>query len=359
MPLIIDGGRIPTRWAEKRRLSPAGLLGSQTRAECIKIALINNMPDPALEDTELQFFELLDRAAGNTPVLLQLHSLPEVPHSDKGQQHLSDFYFDINELRNNRFDGVIITGTEPKQANLRNEPYWDTLADVLDWAERNTTSTVLSCLAAHASVLHSDGINRHPLSDKQFGVFAYTKPCDHPMTARTANLVRIPHSRWNEVQEDALTSCGYVVLTKSTEAGVDLFVKEKGKSLFVHFQGHPEYGALTLLKEYRRDLRRFLTQERETYPSMPHGYFDADAAKLLSEFRENAVLHRDEELMDVFPEAAVADTLENTWNSSANSVYRNWLQYLASRKSETPAFSSVGERSLQCQGDRSAVRPGQ
>jgi homoserine O-succinyltransferase len=342
MPLIMDWGRIPTRWAGKKSLHRPGVVESRdTRADCVRIALINNMPDPALEDTELQFFELLDGASSDTPVRLKLYSLPEIPRSDRGQQHLSNFYYGIDDLWNSRFDGVIITGTEPRRPDLRDEPYWSTLVDVLDWAEENTVSTVLSCLAAHAGVLHSDGIRRHALRDKQFGVFEFRRVCEHALTKRTESLMRIPHSRWNEVREDALASCGYIVLARSAEAGADLFVKKKGRSLFVHFQGHPEYSARTLLKEYQRDIRRFLGGERETYPSMPRGYFDTATTKCLAGFREKALSHPREELLAIFPETVVVDTLENTWHSSATRVYRNWLQYVASRKAESSAFQAV------------------
>src|SRR5205823_3861572 len=210
--------------------------------------------------------ELLNAVAGDVPVRVKLYSLPGIPRGERGQQHLSDFYFNVDDLWNSRFDAVIFNGTEPCSSNLRDEPYWPVLAELLDWAERNTVSTVLSCLAAHASVLHSDGIERHKLSDKQFGVFEFRRVRDHGLMSGMADRVRIPHSHWNEVREDALTTCGYVVLTKSAEAGVDSFVKKKKESLFVHFQGHPEYSARTLLKEYRRDIRRFLKMERETYP---------------------------------------------------------------------------------------------
>src|SRR3981189_432465 len=147
MPLMIDGGRIPTRWAEKKGWCARTIGEKLQHPESIKIAFINNMPDAALEDTELQFFELLDTAAEDSPVLLKLFSLPKIPRSDRGQGHLNSFYFGIEDLFSSRFDGVIITGTEPRQPNLRDEPYWSALADVLDWAEENTASTVLSCLA--------------------------------------------------------------------------------------------------------------------------------------------------------------------------------------------------------------------
>jgi homoserine O-succinyltransferase/O-acetyltransferase len=342
MPLIMDRDRIPTHWAGKKSLGPLAPADRHPeRAECARIALINNMPDSALEDTESQFFELLERAAADIPVHLKLYSLPEIPRSDRAKQHLNSFYFDIKDLWNRQFDGVIITGTEPRHPHLQDEPYWRTLVSIFDWAEENTTSTVLSCLAAHAGVLYSDGIGRHTLGDKQFGVFDFQRVRDHALTSGTPDLVRFPHSRWNEVREDALTSAGYEVLRQSAEAGVDMFVKRKKGSLFVHFQGHPEYGAHTLLKEYRRDIRRFLGGERETYPSMPRGYFDASATKLLTDFRENALSCPHEDLLATFPEAGVVGTLQNPWQSPATRVYHNWLQYVASKKTEAPAIAAL------------------
>jgi homoserine O-succinyltransferase len=311
------------------------------------------MPDSALEDTEIQFFELLDAAAANVSVVLSLHSLVGVPRGERGQLHVSNFYLGTDELLNGQFDGVIMTGTEPRQRDLRNEPYWSALANVLDWAESNTVSTILSCLAAHAGVLHSDGIDRHPLDDKQFGVFDFTKASNHHLTTGTEERMRFPHSRWNEVRSDALAACGYVVLTQSTEGGVDSFVKKKKRSLFVHFQGHPEYGAHTLLKEYRRDIKRFLRRERETYPSMPKAYFDAAATKLLTDFRELVLADRREELMNGFPE--VSDSLQKTWHFSAMSIYRNWLQFIATNKAHVSAFPAMAAVYHQTSRKRSAL----
>ena len=167
-----------------------------------------------------------------------------------------------------------------------------------------------------------------------------------PRLATTSSPVvpgkgRFPHSRWNEVQADALIACGYRVLTHSPEGGVDSFAKKKKRSLFVHFQGHPEYGAQTLLKEYRRDIRRFLKHERETYPSMPKGYFDAANTKLLGDFQETVLANPREEVMAAFPDAAVAGTLQKTWQSAAIAIYRNWLHYVMSKKAETSTFPTV------------------
>jgi len=341
MPLILDAGRVPPRWAARKSSLSATSVKSQAPVDSVRLALINNMPDAALEDTEMQFFQLLESAAGDIPVSLKLYSLPKLPRGDRARQHLATFYAGIDDLWSRRFDGVIVTGTEPRQPNLRDEPYWPALVDVLDWAEHNTISTVLSCLAAHAGVLYSDGIDRHPRRDKQFGVFHYRKVGDHALIAGTPEVIRIPHSRWNELREDALTSRGYLVLTQSAEAGVDLFVKKKGRSLFVHFQGHPEYEPHTLFKEYRRDVRRFLRGERKTYPSMPHDYFDAARAQLFAAFREKALADRREEVFAAFPDGVNAETMESAWRPSALCIYRNWLQYVASRKVEISEFAGV------------------
>ncbi len=184
MPLMIEGGRIPPRWAEKKNLRAEAADNCDAPVDCLRVALVNNVPDPALEDTEMQFFELLDTASGEVPVSVKLYSLPELPRGERGREHLGNFYSGFDELKTSQFDGVIITGTGPKRLDLRNKPYWGSLVDLLEWAEHNTASTVLSCLSAHSSVLHSDGIPRCPLRDKQFGVFAAVKVCEHPLDPR-------------------------------------------------------------------------------------------------------------------------------------------------------------------------------
>ena len=153
---------------------------------------------------------------------------------------------------------------------------------------------------------------------------------------------KIAHSRLNALRKSDLAACGYQVLTESAEAGVDMFAKQL-RSRFVFFQGHPEYDAHTLLKEYRRDVKRFLRQERETYPTMPYGYFDAAATKLLNEFQASALSNLREEQMLFFPEAFLTDALRNTWQASAVSIYSNWLQYILSKKSEQPALVRMAQ----------------
>ncbi|MFZ3366951.1 MAG: homoserine O-succinyltransferase, partial [Candidatus Sulfotelmatobacter sp.] len=123
-----------------------------------------------------------------------------------------------------------------------------------------------------------------------------------------------------------------------------------------HFQGHPEYGAQTLLKEYRRDIKRFARRERETYPSMPKGYFDTASARVVTEFRDVVLSDRREELMEGFPEASLAGTLQKTWHSSATAIYRSWLRYVVSNKSDMPKFSAVAAARENVERKRSALR---
>src|SRR5262249_771118 len=223
----------------------------------------------------------------------------------------------IDDLWDADLDGLIVTGAEPRAPILTEEPYWGPLGQVIDWAKENTVTTVWSCLAVHAAILHLEGIDRHPLGDKCIGIFEQVRMLDHPLMDNVPSRVGIPHSRWNEVREDSLASSGYRVLTKSAHAGVDMFVKLHKTSLFEFFQGHPEYEARSLLGEYRRDIGRFLRREIDAYPKMPKEYFDDRAEELLVEFRKRALSNRRGELLAEFPADRVAANLKNTWHSAA------------------------------------------
>src|SRR5271156_2084284 len=132
----------------------------------ISIGLINNMPDAALEATERQFCNLLSAAAGPIELQLTYYSLPEIERAPTARERISSSYFGVEELWNSRLDAVIVTGAEPREPKLSQEPYWSRLVELMDWADKNTTSSMWSCLAAHAAVLQMDGIARHPLPDK-------------------------------------------------------------------------------------------------------------------------------------------------------------------------------------------------
>jgi homoserine O-succinyltransferase len=303
--------------------------------DVIEIGLVNSMPDAALEATERQFIDLVESAAGDLPVRLRFFSLPEVPRGERGRRHVEASYGEIEEVHNGgRLDALIVTGTEPRAASLADEPYWPALGDLIDWAERNTISTVWSCLAAHAAVLHLDGIRRHPLAEKCIGVFDCAATGVHPLTRGLPSLA-VPHSRHNELREVELVAHGYEVLTRSPLAGVDAFIKQCN-SLFVCFQGHPEYDAVSLLGEYRRDIGRFLRGERDAYPAMPYGYFDPATEAVLIGFRDRALADRREALLAELPLAAAEQSLTGAGRPAARQLYRNWFGWVAARKARRP-----------------------
>jgi homoserine O-succinyltransferase/O-acetyltransferase len=301
-------------------------------AGCVTIGLVNNMPDSALIPTERQVFDLIDAAADDLPVRLRFYGLASVPRSDWARQYIGKHYADIDSLWDEGIDGLIVTGAEPKAPELKQEPYWNAFTEIVDWAKERTVSTVWSCLAVHGAVLHADQIDRHKLDDKCIGIFDQDKVLEHPLLAGVPQKLRIPHARWNEVDEKALTAKGYSVLTKSAAAGVDTFIKQEKGSLFVYFQGHPEYDAHSLLGEYRRDIGRFLRGESDGYPTMPRNYFDPQAEALLAAFKRRAMAKRGNGLLAGFPVERVAITLTKPWQGAAVQIYRNWISYIAARR---------------------------
>ena len=298
---------------------------------CIEIGLINNMSDEALKATERQFISLLESASDNMPIHLSFYTLPGVPRSAFTTGHTSRHYSNIEELWDGHLDGLIVTGREPKAANLADEPYWDSFTKMLAWAQENCHATVFSCLAAHAAIQHLDGIRRVQRDDKVFGIFECARVSDHWLTAGTVSPFRLPHSRWNGVPEEQLRDCGYKVLTRSAEAGVDTFVKQQ-KRLFVFFQGHPEYEPDTLLREYQRDVGRYIKGQVPRYPAMPRNYFDQTTVDKLAAFQEETLARRREDLLPELTIILAKKKIDNTWQSSAAGIYRNWLRHICAQK---------------------------
>jgi homoserine O-succinyltransferase len=330
MPVLMDRGTFGhVVLGCQHEISTADFAPSRS----IDVALVNNMPDSALEGTERQFAELLAAASGDLLLRLKLFSLPDVPRAEMARRYLGETYSSIDSLWNSRPDALIVTGTEPRAAVLTDEPYWAALSRIVDWAQYATISTIWSCLAAHAAVLRTDGIGRRLLREKRSGVFECTSMSDHPMTNGMSRRFSIPHSRCNDLDQNDLTACGYTVLSRSPQAGVDSFVK-RTRSTFVYFQGHPEYDGGTLFREYRRDVARFLSGERETYPAMPEGYFADDAMDRLTTFRERALAARNIDLLPDFP--AVEQEVSNSWRAAATQIYRNWLTSILVEKERRP-----------------------
>ncbi len=333
MPILFDPGRTA-------RLNLPGIvllddaaddLSRSARAKFINVGLLNIMPDAAIEATERQFLTLLSSAADDCRIRVSFFTMPEVPRSARARDYLNQNYLDTDHLHDSDLDALIVTGTEPKAANLADEPYWPALTRVIDWAEQHTVSTIWSCLAAHAAVFYLDDIVRRPVGEKLSGIFDFDLAAPHPIVNDLPARIRIPHSRYNGLPEEELGASGYRVLTRSEKAGVDTFVKQ-GRSLFLFFQGHPEYEAQTLLSEYRRDVGRFLRNERPNYPNMPHDYFDRPTTDLMMAFREQAHHNRTEDLLAKFPVTVDQLNSRNSWRPFSTALYRNWLSFVSAQK---------------------------
>lgn len=303
------------------------------------VGLVNNMPDTALEATEAQFARLLREASGALAVELRVAYLPEVPRGPEALEFIKRNYWHIEQLTASSVDAVIVTGLEPKAANLVDEPYWQRLVDLLAWAQARTASSIWSCLAAHAAVQHLDGILRRRLNQKRFGVFEHSLLEGHPLLAGVNAPLALPHSRWNELPVEELRAAGYTLLSWAPETGADIFLKDT-RSLLVFLQGHPEYEPTTLLKEYRRDVGRFLRGQQGHYPTQPRGYFSGDAAAALDAFERQARAQRTEEMLGRFPTLEPRAYMGDRWGSAAARFYRNWLTHVAASRPGMEAAAS-------------------
>jgi homoserine O-succinyltransferase len=298
-------------------------------SEALTIGLVNNMPDAALKTTERQFRELLASAAGDTPIVLRIFSFPELPRSADGQRYVAEHHEPIADLWDGAFDGLIVTGAAPVAPRLEDEPCWPTLTRLVEWAERRTNSTIWSCLAAHAAVRHIDGIERRPLGAKLSGVFACEKIANHSLLALAPPNWTAPHSRYNELPEAALRARGYRILSRSPVAGADVFTKRCG-SLFVFLQGHPEYDAGALGREYRRDVVNYVAGKSDRYPELPANYFSADVARQMLAFRDVVLREPGDALFERFP---ALPAMSAPWQGAAIGIFAGWLAQLDAKRS--------------------------
>ena len=342
MPVLLEGVSHP----DPAPWLPGPEAGCPATAErgCIEIGLVNNMPDAALQATERQFVGLLAAAAGDIPVRMHFFSLPGVPRGDAATAHIASRYGDVSALDRTPLHGLIVTGCEPRAASLADEPYWDSLVRLVDWAETNTISTIWSCLAAHAAVLAIDGIGRRPLRRKLSGVYACAGVAADPLLAGAPAEMLVAHSRWNDLAAADLAACGYEVLTRSPQAGVDMFVRQR-RSRFVFFQGHPEYDADSIAREYRRDAARYLRAERDGYPGLPHDYFDRATETALEAFQARATADRTAvALRDMPRPLMLRPGLKEGWQGTVLPVFGNWLTLLAGTEARAGAADPPAAR---------------
>lgn len=256
----------------------------------LEIAILNLMP--LKEDTELQLL----RSLSNTPIQVNVTFLTVASHRSRNtsMNHLNKFYQTFDEIRDQEFDGCIITGAPVEQMEFEEVDYWDELCEIFDWTKSSVTSTIHLCWGAQSALYYHYGLEKRKLPKKLSGLYL------HEVKNRKIPLVRgfddrflAPHSRYTEVARDDIAACeDLIILAESEEAGVFLCMSKDGRQIFV--MGHPEYDRVTLDHEYRRDIAKGIEA------AVPKNYYiddDPEKGPLL------------------------------LWRSHANNLYTNWINY--------------------------------
>ncbi|MBQ2284414.1 MAG: homoserine O-succinyltransferase [Clostridia bacterium] len=256
----------------------------------LKILLLNLMPTKI--ETETQLARLL----GNTPLQVELEFLQTATYAatHTSSDHMISFYKTFDQIKDKKFDGMIITGAPVEHMEFEEVAYWKELCEIMEWSKKNVTSTFHICWGAQAGLYYHYGIKKHNLDKKMFGIFK------HKVDHKNSILFRgfddefmVPHSRHTTVLEEDIRKCDQLkILSTSEEAGVYVVATDRGRQIFV--TGHSEYDANTLKKEYERDKNLGLEID------VPVNYFPDD-----DDTKDPMV----------------------TWRSSANLLYSNWLNY--------------------------------
>ena len=327
MPLVAHNA-LPTyerlRREGYRVLSPERAASQDIRA--LHVGLLNMMPDAALEATERQFFRLV----GSSNPISQFHvhpfTLPEIPRGEAARAHIERHYEPFERLAEHGLDALIVSGANVTRPDLAAEVFWEPLRAVVDWADRHVTSTLCSCLATHAVMLARHDVRRRRLPEKCWGVFEHeVVRRDHPLVADVNTRMAVPHSRFNDVPREDFERAGLHVLVSGEEPGVQLAVSPDGfRTVFL--QGHPEYDAISLMKEYKRDTGLWARGELERPPPLPRHYFDRHAEAVLAEFGARVERARArEEPLPSFPEHLLRPRLHDTWHDSGRALIGNWI----------------------------------
>nr|WP_300838433.1 homoserine O-succinyltransferase [uncultured Acetatifactor sp.] len=256
----------------------------------LEVLILNNMP--VKQDTELQLL----RALSNTPLQVDVTFINVKSHVSLNTpaSHLNKFYCTLDDTRDRKYDGMIVTGAPVEDIPFEEVDYWEEICEILDWAETHVTSTLHICWAAQAGLYHYYGINKKLLPQKLFGIY------EHKVENRKIPLVRgfddiflAPQSRHTETPSEQIRACkDLTVLAESPVAGVYLAMAQEGRKIFV--TGHPEYDRYSLNNEYYRDLNKGLPIQ------VPYNYYPGDDPK------ERPLLQ---------------------WRSHSNNLYSNWLNY--------------------------------
>tara|TARA_R110001583_G_scaffold305_6_gene2747 strand:- start:7444 stop:8391 length:948 start_codon:yes stop_codon:yes gene_type:complete len=256
----------------------------------MQVAILNLMPNKI--ETEVQILRMLS----NTPLQINIEFIRIHKNVSKNtpEEHLENFYHLFDDIKHKQYDGLLITGAPLALLDYSQVKFWDKICEVFDWAEKNVTSTMFSCWAAHAALYHHYGINRHLRKEKLSGVFKHKSlDAKEPLTRGFDENFNVPHSRYGYIDKSDYKSISDIqILAESDEAGVYLAASKNKQQ--VYLTGHPEYDASTLHEEYLRD------SSKDADTPLPKNYYqDDDASK---------------------PPVG-------SWRSHGSLLYTNWLNY--------------------------------
>lgn len=256
----------------------------------LEIIVLNLMP--IKQDTELQLL----RGLSNTPLQIDVTFLQMSSHVSKNTSasHIKKFYQTFEEIKNNNYDGMIITGAPVEKLEFEEVNYWDELITVMEWSKKHVTSTIHICWGAQAGLYYHYGIKKELLPKKLSGVYKHrVMNRKEPLVRGFDDVFMAPHSRYTQAsRQQILDNPRLKVLADSDEAGIYIVLGDGGKEIFV--MGHPEYDRLTLDQEYKRDI------DKGIEPDLPVNYYPDD------DCNRNPLL---------------------SWRSHANNLYTNWLNY--------------------------------
>lgn len=261
----------------------------------LEIAIVNLMPKKI--ETETQILKLLS----NTPIQVNIELVQMASHVSKNtpKKHLLSFYKSFDEIKENRYDGLIITGAPVEMLDFEDVDYWNELCDVFEWSKTHVFSTIHICWGAQAGLYYHYGLPKYTLDKKMFGIFPHKvlKPT-HPLLNGFDDVFYVPHSRHTEVRKSDIKKVkDLTILTESDISGVHIVADKTDRQFF--FTGHSEYERRTLLNEYQRDIKKGLDIE------VPYNYFPDDNPK---------------------------NKPEHKWFCHANLMFSNWLNYCVYQK---------------------------
>src|SRR6056297_1424717 len=232
----------------------------------LKIIILNLMPLKITTETDLL------RLLSNSPLQIEIDFMKIKGHKPKNtpSEHMEQFYRNFDDLKNKKYDGMIITGAPVELLQFEDVNYWDEMKEILNWAQHHVYSTLFICWAAQAGLYHYYGVPKHPLQQKMFGVFEHTHSNSQlPILRGFDDVFFMPHSRHTEIRAEDIEKVDELqIISQSAEAGVAIVKAKKGRQLFI--TGHSEYSRHTLDSEYKRDLQKKLPIR------VPVNYYPAD-----------------------------------------------------------------------------------